>query len=440
MLSKVTPLGHEYFTTITHNKSLNTAICYIGGFEIRLEMLGIQGDNVNEASALASIDTWLKEKEEFVDPDFLKNIKPHILALRKALLEQKKQGHAIDFMYRNQMYPDHLIPDAQDPRAQEPNLTSTIAQEYAILAVEVMTETQVLDTINRVLMNYPAAQSEELFVPRGDELSALVSQKRTELKHWLQNPNDCPVTVKSVLEQRSKRLFLKDFAQVTDDELVFLAARSLYVEWQVPYSQVVEVFGEVDSKLASYRERAVRLNPKLKEAATGWKRIGRVGKNTMASLGKGYYKAHGVASSYADAWLRMDAGVEVDEIKNTSFHEAIHQLQMGVRESKQITDEKKPGSYTEILTDWVTNREFPTSRESGYVIGRKALQTFLDQEMSAGTLTAGDIEVVIDCAIAADNKKLKTFIKQKTGQNLDEVLKGYSDYDYYKQIGINMSG
>lgn len=440
-ISGPSPMGHDYYVAI--EKKQEAVWVKLGGLSIDINVLGIGGDHINEKSAMQAIDIWLNQRKDLYGEEYCKQILPHILAVRKRLLEQKRNGRFIQAPYHNQLYGDEISGDATDTRAQGESYTDTIRQEFGIQTSPESDQAaiQILDTIHRIRQNFPATQAEGLFIPRGAELTELMSKKIAEIHFWKANPALCPAPVLRLMERRAKRLFQTDFKDVSEDQLVFLAARSLYVEWKVPMDKVPEVFSEVSERIKKYQDRLIALGITVRGTVSpGWKTFGFAGSRTMDLDNQNTFISRGLAFGYDEAWLNMESmeTEDVDKIKHITFHEMLHMVQHSTtlpKEQGKFYDIKKPTTFVEVLTDWLTHREYPVF-QSAYAKGRKTFEDFIQAQLQTGTFTEADVQTIEDAAITQNSKMLRDFIQKKTGQSIDRLLHGFTDYDFYHTTNI----
>jgi hypothetical protein len=231
-------------------------------------------------------------------------------------------------------------------------------------------------------------------------------------------------------------MFSKRFAQLDQDELLFLATRSLAQELEIPVEQTTEIYGEVNEKIQKYRDRMEAKGiPFHYDHEIGWRTLVPVGKRTMA-FGEKRKVPLGKSFSYDAAWLDTDNVKSPEHRKHVSFHEYLHNLQKAIRpkgDLREGMDRYRPTTYVEIFTDWVSHREFPVREDevSAYRDGSKLLEAYITEHQGSGALTPEDIEVFLDAAITLDFDAVRTLMRDRTGTDLDDLLKGNADSDFY---------
>lgn len=435
-----TSLGHEYYAVL--RTGTNSAELLYGGMTIPLSALGVYNRSDSLTDFRASFMNWFKDERDAADLDG-EALYEQMRGMREVLqpligttitLPEAHYGHipraVYDTNYRN-----------------NPNQTSTNAPELSAEVADTSAERrQLRDKIRAVLVQYPRMQEEKFFMPDSDELIPFLQKRFQDFSYLIAHPDEMPPAVGVHLKLRAKRYFNKDdLATLEPDELLTVAARSLYTEWEIPYDEVAAFFGDISPRIDAMQMRLHAIGKFKNHVSLSWKTLSLAGNKTLAKR-SGSYSAIGRSEGLNMALLNTERTRSNEARKKTVLHEYIHDVQRSTQENGSLpssmfnTANDQNPTYLEMFTEWLSIQELgppnpgEESKYNNAVISlNNALKDIKTKIADGSFTTTVDIDQLFyDTAITGDYTAFKDLIRDAFQRDPDEYFLGCSDYDFYK--------
>ncbi|MDH7476321.1 MAG: hypothetical protein QHH09_02510 [Microgenomates group bacterium] len=316
-------------------------------------------------------------------------------------------------------------------------IENALNQAKAKVQLRTLTKDRIRNALRNVYTKYDMGRDENFFTPLTDTDVSFFEKKLAEIEGCL-SPG-CNRGLLSVFDNRSQRLFNKPLGQLTYEERIFLAARSLSVEGNIPQDVLQNIRKALIQKTEELNEIGARIARQNRQPFTPLDiddvSPGYAGGKTMifryGNRGASYY---GVNTGADEIVLNLDQLADKSEnfIIATQTHETIHSAQRAF--GFHNYDIARPTTYTEVFTEWLSNRLAPVSQkeaeEVAYYIGVRRLNDFISKHRINGE----DLKRFIDTAVSCDFQQLDKWLTTNYKRNLRQILGDTTDYHFYHQI------
>ena len=438
-------LAHEHFSTITLNEEGGTVYC--GRLELPLAAFMVDGADAPLHVQDEILERYLDHRKgQIIDYRSKRTaILLHLKAIRTEVQNMRKKGLplALEEGKGEFTYDRALSPQPEQAALDRLKTNGTHAAQVTRELQVDMTRAKTVSlqdakaALDRQFASNPRIRAERLVLPADDRHMPELQESIAFHQHWRHSLDSCPRIILEMLDNRSHRMFGKKFSETSEDELIVLSARSLFMEMRFSADEVSEIFLKVDEKISEYKKRLKELGKgQYHTVDVGWKTFGFVGSKTIQNNSDGVGFRLGSSFSYDAAWLNVEKVLSLEEKKQVVFHEFIHNLQSSNYADGNLTkvmDRKNPTTYIEAFTDWISQFEFPLpyAQRSKYRDGADALNDFIVAQTKAGVFDANDLQDFYDAAITANFDRVRIVI-MKAGTTLEQLLAGFSDADYYR--------